>query len=323
MGVTSRKRYSNDLERLESHLAALMQKGREIQKMDRSLPAPPPSYEKGGWTALKLILVRYYMPGYLNIQAKRMNVAYVDLFAGPGLNLIGNRKRPLPGSPLLPFTLTQKENAREFSFHVYCDTQEEYVSALETRLAMLGQESRCSVNRRDANIFVDRLASLLDGEGIKHSLVFIDPEGLDFKFDSLARLLDTIDCDAILNFPSAGLHRNLNNPSGKTEVTIREFLGLKSADPIPRSGDEALETYKTNLGELGKNVSMDIKVSSGDGPFHYHLIPAVKETPGGSPWFYRIFQGAKKMVEGFEGKILDVIADQIDGELTKLEDFPR
>jgi len=61
-----------------------MIKGREIQAIDATLPAALPAYEKGYWTGLKLILVRYYMPGYLNILAPKMRVAYIDLFAGPG-----------------------------------------------------------------------------------------------------------------------------------------------------------------------------------------------------------------------------------------------
>jgi len=306
---------------LVKHLSPLIEMGREIKLRDAILPITPPPYVKGYWTGLKLILVRYYMPGYLNILAPRRRIAYVDLFAGPGLNLIGrgNTLIPIPGSPLLPWVMTG--TVHQFDSIILNEFKSEYVEALKIRVGHYNTSNRIFIHEGDANVFVSELPIVLDKRRIQHCLVFIDPEGLDFKFKSLEKLIYNTKCDVIINFPSAGLIRNLVQPDAATEVTIRDFLGLSLEDSLPQSESEAIALYRSKLKSLGKDVSTEIMISSGEGPFHYHLIPAVRRTSSGSPWF-RILQEAKNNIEKFKGDILGVIADQIEGRLTMIDDFP-
>ena len=71
-----------------------------------------PSYEKGPWTVLKLISLKYILSIYTNIiGTKRFfkKMVYIDFLAGPGLNKIDRRINML-GSPFIaalapkPFT---------------------------------------------------------------------------------------------------------------------------------------------------------------------------------------------------------------------------
>ena len=315
-GMTPAKRLMDNRDWLIKHLTPLMEMGRKVNEHDKSLPVRPPTYDKGYWTALKLITVRYYMPGYLNILAPRMKVAYVDLFAGPGLNLIGDPPIPVPGSPLLPWAI--EGTAHQFDSVILCEKKVEYADALENRVAEYDSSSAVLIYQGDANDLIIQLPLILKERSIRHSLVFIDPEGLDFWFSSLEELLDSVNCDVIINFPSMGITRNLNTPNPETALTVRRFLGMNETERLPQNEEAALEFYRSKLAALGKDVSTEIAVRAGDSQFHYHLIPAVKSTRGGSPWF-RILQDAKRRIERLGGDAVRIIAAQIEGKQKSID----
>lgn len=314
--MAKQRKTTSDRDWLIKHLNPLMDAGKDLLSKTNSQTSKVPTYDKGYWTGLKLILEKYYLKPYLNIQGSRGNLGYVDLFAGPGLNLIGDQKVPVPGSPMIPIMI--REAAHQFATFIFSEVNEDYVRALTKRLTLFpAVKNITKVLKKDANLVVQELPDILDSYDINHSLVFIDPEGMELKWTSLENLVDRIDCDLIINFPSAGLHRNLHNPP--VIPKIKEFLG-PGAENIPRNADEqwAIEVYRKNLASIGKDVSTEIIVKSGNA-FHYHLIPAVRTTAGGSPWF-RVFLDAKERIEKFTGNILGIIADQIEGRVASLDD---
>src|SRR5579875_1842923 len=124
----------DDREWIIKHLGPLMQKGKEILQKSESTPTKDaPTYDRGNWTALKLILLKYYLKPYLEIlvggQGKK--VAYVDLFAGPGLNRIGASKVAIPGSPIVPLVI--REAKWQFSSFIFSELNKEHYDALNSR----------------------------------------------------------------------------------------------------------------------------------------------------------------------------------------------
>ncbi len=302
-----------DREWVIRHLSPLMERGKEILQKSSTTPTKnAPTYDKGYWTGLKLILLKYYVKPYLDILGRENKVAYVDLFAGPGLNRIGDSKVPVPGSPLIPLVI--RESKWQFSSFIFSELNKEYCDALSARISLLNSSPTPQVFQEDANTMVDKLPSLLDG--IDHALVFLDPEGMEMNWNSLAKLCQTINCDLIINFPSSGIVRNLQNAQSATKVAT--FLGL-GQEGVPRNAGEewAIAVYRSRLQTVGKDISTEIKVRSGDGPFHYHLIPAVRTTAGGSPWF-RLFVDVKGRIERMSGQVLGFISEQIEGNQSTL-----
>ncbi len=299
---------------LRKHLEPLMRRGQDIAAFDDKLPTrEPPSYDRGYWTGLKLVALKYYLPAYLNILARRMDVAYVDLFAGPGLDRIGDRKVPLPGSPLLPMVIQDAPLDRVFSHFILCEQNKEYSQALLQRArAYLPHPSRLTVVCEDANSFVQRLADIVSQRKIGHCLVFVDPEGLEWSWTSMECLTSQVNCDVIMNFPSSGLQRISTKSDQATRSTVCRFLGIGD-DQLPAGFSEqwALETYRTKLAACGKDISTEIKITDSR-PFHYHLIPAVRRTPSGSPWF-RALLGLRNRIDQLHGGFLDLVAQEIDG----------
>lgn len=306
------KSITDDHEWIVKHLAPLMKAGREIQELDENLPTKsPPTYDKGYWTALKLLLLKYYIKPYLDILGSRGSLAYIDLFAGPGLNLLGKNRVPLPGSSMTPLVI--KESKYDFSFFCYCDLESSYSEALEKRCSSWSEMDSVTILNQDANEVADNLFETLKEREIDHSLVFIDPEGLELKWNPLQRLIETIECDLIINFPSAGLVRLLGCQDSSTAKTVSAFLGIVPTDMPPDADEDwAIGVYRENLARLGKDISMEIRVM-GTNSFHYHLIPAVRRTYRGSPWFGSIFGGAKERIERISPGVLGIVAEQIEG----------
>ena len=297
------------------HLSPLMQKGKEILRDSEStLAKDAPTYDRGYWTGLKLILLKYYLKPYLEILAggQQKKVAYIDLFAGPGLDRIGASRVPIPGSPLIPLVI--RETSYQFSSFIFSELNQENYKVLTSRVDMINPSAKPQIFQEDANRVVERLPSLL--EGIDHALVFLDPEGMEMNWNSVANLCSTVDCDLIINFPSTGIIRNLHNSAAASIIT--NFLGTGTRVIPPDAGEEwAIKVYKENLMKVGKDISTEIRVRSGEGAFHYHLIPAVKTTAGGSPWF-RLFEYAKAKIEGMSGQVLGYISDQVKGKQSTL-----
>jgi three-Cys-motif partner protein len=300
------RRQMDDREWVIKHLKPIMEEGKKLYEKDPRLEIKLPTYDKEYWTALKLILVKYYIKPYLEILARKGKVAYVDLFSGPGLDLMGELKVPVLGSPMIPIVI--KESKYEFSKYVFSDTNSTYIEALRKRISYyknMGDSIR--LLNEDANEVVKKLPDLLND--IDHAFVFVDPEGMELDWSSVCHLVNDVQCDLIINFPSAGITRNLDNQGAK--IRLKKFLGIEQEIPPNATAEWAIKIYRASLANIGKDISTEIKVR-GQGGFHYHLIPAVRRTGGGSPWF-KVFQEAKERIERLSGKVLRIIADQIEG----------
>ncbi|MFC2143069.1 three-Cys-motif partner protein TcmP [Candidatus Aenigmatarchaeota archaeon] len=312
-------RKMTDREWIISHLKPLMDKGKEINTLDGEIESKVPTYDKGYWTALKLICIKYYIPPFVNIFRKRgKKTAFIDLFSGPGINILGDAKIPVLGSPLIPLVIDREKPG--FDYHIFCDNKKKNVDALEARIDAykLLKSDKFSIEKKDANKLINEIPEILKSFGIDHSLIFIDPEGMEMKWDSVTSMADNIMCDFIINFPSTAISRNLHYPDA-----IKSFLGPGS-EKVPSSHVEtwAIKQYRKNLAGIGKDVSTEIAIRAGGGiPYHYHLIPAVRKTFAASPWFPNIFGGLNYRIKKFSGKVLEEIASQIEGRSKSLVDM--
>src|SRR2546425_12787263 len=107
---------------------------------------------------------------------------------------------------------------------ISCNTSSARLDETTTTPSGHGQAYRsadCDLTmlRGDANERVDDVLGAVKKRRIGHSLVFLDPEGLEWRWSSMQRLLTGISCDVIVNFPSAGLTR-ISTRTDTTRETI-------------------------------------------------------------------------------------------------------
>lgn len=90
----------------------------------------------GTWAKQKLSYLDDYVPPALKATERKWQRHYVDLFAGPGLNIDRKTGEEFPGSPLRALTLTAPGDARlRFTHASLVNKNPACNAALETRIA--------------------------------------------------------------------------------------------------------------------------------------------------------------------------------------------
>lgn len=133
----------------------------------------------GLWTADKLAIIRYYLPGFANACSKKAPVFhFVDGFAGPGVNeIVGER---VAGSPLIALATTPA-----FAKCILMDASEAVVDTLRARAQSHGD--RAVIQLGDCN--KDLLPLMRENLGEwDPGLVLLDPEGCELAWDTVAEV---------------------------------------------------------------------------------------------------------------------------------------
>ncbi|NQU09399.1 three-Cys-motif partner protein TcmP [bacterium] len=196
----------------------------ELVREDDGLP----TWGEGGlWTKAKL----YFWYRYLDITTTAMvgnprwpgGVVYVDLFAGAGVCTPKESNERIPGSILIAANMT-----KPFTRVVGCEAVKEVADACRARLATTPVASRCHLLMGDCNERIGQVVDLIPAGSL--TLAFIDPNGLDAKFATIATLSEHRNVDFVMLFADAyDLPRNLErlyrrDPNSKLD----QVLGLDS-----------------------------------------------------------------------------------------------
>jgi len=272
-----------------------------------------PSYEKGPWTVLKLISLRYILSIYTNIIGSSRffkDMIYLDLLAGPGLNKIDGKYRLL-GSPFIA-ALTPKS----FSKMIFLEKSPARAKALEKRLNnVFSDKHKFVVIPKDCNE-IDEIIKLIPRRA--HFFAFIDNEGFDAKWSTIEVLLGSRNGDVLITFPTTGFSRtdgfvsSEKSPSPeKADQKVIDFI--KGNKWRNLSDEENLKQYTLDIKKL-RNITIPIKIQRKiPKGYYYHLLYATKETEGGSPWVPGI-KDLKYKIERLSGEDVDMILPVITGE---------
>lgn len=248
--------------------------------------------ECGPWTEDKL----WFWNTYIDITTSSMvghhkwtdGVAYVDLFAGPGICVIKETGKRLPGSPLIA-----AHAPKPFDVMRFVEFDSTLASALEQRLANTAVANRCKVLRGDCNACISEIVADLPPRAL--TLAFVDPEGLDVRFETLVTLADKRRVDLLLLFADAyDVVRNVDRYEQDCNSKLDRMLG---PDSNWRDHWRALQNRDgTNVrklfGEimqhqlqrhLGYKLFRELPIDSRRGPM-YRLIYASRSEKGVEFW---------------------------------------
>lgn len=144
-----------------------------------------PVRDAGPWTEDKL----YFWNRYIDITTSSMvdnpkwpaGLAYVDLFAGPGICQNRETGKRFPGSALIAANAL-----KPFSTLLACELDQTNADALERRLEKSPVRGRYKVLQGDCNEQADRIIAEIPARAL--TLAFIDPEALHVWFDTVRKL---------------------------------------------------------------------------------------------------------------------------------------
>lgn len=250
------------------------------------------------WATVKLDYLSRYINVFETSMRKKWPIRnYIDLLAGPGKNLIMETEQTVLGSPLIALT-----TEHPFTGYYFVDANAHNVAALTERCSASMEREHTYIFAGDCNVMVNSIVTALQADEMRSlNLAFLDPEGLELQWTTVARLASIRKMDLIINYPEGGLNRYMRKAvSMNTTTSVDSFFGgrewrdiyLKyqrsSRTPLHR---DLLDLYKGNLRGLGyQEVVRGDEI--GDEPLmrnkkrgpQYRLIFASKHALGHDFW---------------------------------------
>lgn len=233
--------------------------------------------KSGAWVAEKLdYLARYISMFEISMHNKPWRMRnYIDLFAGPGKCFVPKTRTIFLGSPLLSIT-TQYP----FTDYFFADLAPNRIAALRQRCSAASVHDRIHYFVGDSNRIVEAIVGQIlavDSQRIPSrwsslNLAFLDPDGLELEWATVATLTRPYAMDLIIHYPQGGLNRCMVQAFKSDEqTTVDLFFGgpewrkIYESCRSKRMGfihRQLMDHYKEKLQALGyKEVLRDDEVS--------------------------------------------------------------
>lgn len=261
--------------------------------------------EIGLWASLKLMFLDIYSGFYKNIISRfyHDNYFYVDLFAGSGIGKIEDMKDVFVfGSPLIVAK-------RDFTKMFLCEIDEKKCEILIKRLLNFQQRDKFEIYNTSCNMAVDQIVPKIKGG---HSLIFIDPYGMEINWHTMEKVLNVPNADIIFNFQTANMARGIMHGEKLTQTSINFFKDEKELEKVYKEGklehsiaERLLELYIHDIESVRatgykKTIVKKLRIHK-DNQFYYDLIFVVRETKSGNPWLLEI-EKYTKQIEALDAK---------------------
>jgi len=260
----------------------------ELYKSHDGLPVR----EVGIWTKEKL----FFWNRYIDITTRAMvghpswpaGLAYVDLFAGPGICKLRESGKYIPGS-----TLIAANAPKPFQTILAIELDPKLAAALDTRLKRTPAAAVAKVFQGNCNTQIDQLVRYIPKRAL--TLGFIDPEAMNVDFETVEKLSKCGRVDLLILFADRmDLVRNVDRYEKDNPSVLDRMMGPRSrwrdlwAQLANRSAGNICQLfaneYKNQLANQLGYVAFGEKVmESGNGPI-YRLIFASKSEKGLEFW---------------------------------------
>jgi len=215
-----------------------------------------PLRDSGPWVAKKLDYLRRYIDVFeTSMRGKWPTRTYIDLFSGPGKCIDRESRAVYLGSPLIALTTTYP-----FTHYIFVDKDRAALDALKARASVSAISGAVRYLPGDANTAVTQVVEDLRNRP-SLNLAFLDPEGIELAWATVAALATVQKMDLIIHYPQMGLARSMPAASSQPSGTqVDQFFGGPEWRPIfesHRRGEDGflhrrlMDHYKSRLASLG------------------------------------------------------------------------
>jgi len=262
-----------------------------------------PMRKSGAWAAEKLdYLARYIDVFEISMRQKWHIRYYVDLLAGPGKNVIRDSGSVLLGSPLLALT-----TAYPFTRYFFVDLSDENAQALRKRCDASTNAHLVEIRTGDCNDLVDGIVTRIrQDEWRSLNLAFLDPEGMELRWETVAKLASIRRMDLIINYPQGGLNRNMRQAfETERQTRVDDFFGSRAwrkiyRDRRTRSAGRGLhrqliDFYRERLQGLGYTSFRQVDQGGNE--------PLIRNTKTRAPLYRLLFASKHPLGHDFWDKV--------------------
>jgi three-Cys-motif partner protein len=268
----------------------------------------------GIWTREKLAYLEKYASAFMKAMSPKRSqglwdkLVYIDLLAGPGRDIDSETNKEFDGSPLIALAVRPK-----FDHLFLADKDSKNLAALKSRIP-LEDEDRVTITRGDCNLLVDDVLRQISVRTL--GLAFIDPQGFEVHFDTLAKLAKRR-VDLLYLFPAGiGLRRNWKQALPSLDGKIDKFWGSGNWRELPvlqqiasgiRKGDSEniissfVSEFLRKLGREGfqyRDEATPPFANTKNAPM-YHLLYCSHDPVG-----LKIWEGIKQIGPGGQRRLL-------------------
>lgn len=263
-----------------------------------------PTRQFGKWVTEKL----YYLQGYIDRFETSMRERpwrrrnYIDLFAGSGKCQVAETGEFHLGSPLLALT-----TEHPFTNYFFIDSDPGNIAVLQKRCSASLLSANIQYFFGDSNIkvqeIVNTIASVdqqfIPGQWPSLNLAFLDPDGLELEWQTVAALAQIQRMDLIIHYSRNGITRNLKQCYNSEDETIidrffgdkkwREFYQQSKTNPA-KIHRQLIDHYKTKLQALGYVDVRDVETG---------VEPLIRNTKRNAPLYRLLFASKNKLGHDF------------------------
>lgn len=241
---------------------------------------------------------------------------FIDLQAGPGKNSIDNAVRF--GSPLI--ALTAKSPFTQYRMNEWGDDE---FKALKQRVSSSPIYDRVKLYQEDLNVAVHKICDEIDERDKPYlkdiwpcfNVAFLDPEGLELEWTTVARLAKVKRMDLIINFSTGGINRLLGVNTPDVIDRINRFFGTDEWQALPslktnnatQKRREWIDFYLGRLREFKYYTDedpewggMEMAIKNSKNVQVYSMIFACKHPLGDTFWKQSVKKAQGPKLPGFE-----------------------
>ena len=186
------------------------------------------THEFGGdWTSLKLKAIESYLAAFSSALSNQSwcKRVYIDAFSGTGQCDITSENGTLQIDGSAKIALDTNPNFHELHF---IDKKKKHAKALKELCANYPNQN-CEIYCDDSNTIVP---SILNKLGRNHrGVLFIDPYGMNFDWDTLSKIAACEKLDVWYLFPLSGFFRNAALSEADIEDTKDKAITRLLGDP--------------------------------------------------------------------------------------------
>lgn len=243
----------------------------------------------GDWSKEKHFYLEKYIDIFTASMRKKWFLVYIDLFCGPGKCMVRESRVEIDGSPLIAVK-------SKYSFHKYyfVDLNLSAIDSLQKRCKNSLENDKIIFVNNDCNKAIETIARDIKSNML--SLAFIDPTGLNAKYDLLKELAGKR-TDLIINFPlGMAIKRNMKQSFGIEESAMDEFVGDKGWKNCSNE-NEFVKYYENRIRELGYTyIEPGRMIRNNKNVPMYYLLFATKSKRAAEFWnkIHRIEYGGQR-----------------------------